>query len=58
MPGLEALSAQVGIQFGTGLPFGPPDQNRYKDTLRMKSYFRVDLGLTYQLASKKTNSFF
>jgi hypothetical protein len=31
--------------------------DRYKDTLRMKSYFRVDLGLTYQLASKKTNSF-
>ncbi|MCC7030893.1 MAG: TonB-dependent receptor [Chitinophagaceae bacterium] len=28
----------------TGLPFGPPDQNRYGDTLRIPSYKRVDVG--------------
>lgn len=53
MPGLEALSAQVGIQFGTGLPFGPPDRNRYKDTLRLKEYFRVDIGTSYDFLYKK-----
>lgn len=30
--------------YSTGLPFGPPDQNRYGDTLRIPSYKRVDIG--------------
>ena len=48
MPGkLEGISVQVGIQFGSRLPYGPPDYKRYKDTLRMKSYFRVDLGTSF-----------
>lgn len=57
MPGFEQFTVQMGLQYGAPLPYGPPGMDRYKDTLRMKSYFRVDLGLTYQLASKKTNSF-
>lgn len=47
MPGYESFSAQMGLLFGTKLPYGPPDFERYKDTLRQKSYFRVDLGLSY-----------
>jgi hypothetical protein len=35
--------------FGTGLPFGPPDEPKYKHTLRFPPYRRVDLGLTKQL---------
>jgi GNAT superfamily N-acetyltransferase len=35
------------------LPYGPPDYTRYKDTLRIKSYFRVDLGLSYNLIDTK-----
>ena len=34
------------INFGTGLPFGPPDSPRYFATARMKSYQRVDLGFS------------
>jgi len=49
MPGFERFSVQMGLQFGTGLPYGPPDKERYKDTLRLKSYFRVDLGMSYDL---------
>jgi hypothetical protein len=49
MPGFERFSVQMGLQFGTGLPYGPPDNERYKDTLRLKSYFRVDLGMSYDL---------
>lgn len=30
--------------FGTGLPFGPPDRNRYTDTQRIPPYRRVDIG--------------
>lgn len=49
MPGFEQFSVQMGLQFGSRLPYGPPDFTRYKDTLRIKSYFRVDLGLSYDL---------
>lgn len=49
MPGFEQFTVQMGLQFGSRLPYGPPDFTRYKDTLRMKSYFRVDLGLSYDL---------
>lgn len=47
MPGIEALSVQMGLQYGSPLPYGPPGGDRYKDTLRMKSYFRVDIGTSY-----------
>ncbi len=53
MPGFESFSVQLGLLFGTRLPYGPPDFERYKDTLRQKSYFRTDLGLTYDLLHKK-----
>ena len=53
MPNFEALSVQVGLQFGTPLPFGPPGYDRYKDTLRMKSYFRVDFGTSYDFLYNK-----
>ncbi len=53
MPGFESFSVQMGIQYGAPLPYGPPDFNRYKDTLRMKAYFRVDVGLSYDFLYKK-----
>jgi len=49
MPGFEAFKVQMGLQYGSRLPYGPPDFTRYKDTLRLRSYFRVDLGLSYDL---------
>jgi len=54
MPGLEQFSVQMGLQYGSRLPYGPPDRERYKDTLRMKSYFRVDIGFSYNLLGKQT----
>jgi len=53
MPGLENFTVQMGMQFGSRLPYGPPDYTRYKDTLRMRSYFRVDLGMSYNLIDTK-----
>jgi hypothetical protein len=53
MPGLENFTVQMGLQYGAPLPYGPPGSGRYKDTLRMKGYFRVDLGFSYNLTSKK-----
>jgi hypothetical protein len=60
MPTIEKLTAQLGLQFGTRLPYGPPDFERYKDTLRQKSYFRVDLGVSYDFMygkKKRENKF-
>jgi hypothetical protein len=53
MPGLENFTVQMGMQYGSPLPYGPPDHDRYKDVLRMKSYFRVDLGMSYDLMKSK-----
>jgi TonB-dependent Receptor Plug Domain len=47
MPKFEALTIQLGLQYGTRLPYGPPTNNRYADTLRQKYYFRTDVGITY-----------
>ncbi|MDX2360395.1 MAG: TonB-dependent receptor plug domain-containing protein [Crocinitomicaceae bacterium] len=56
MPGkFESFSVQMGMQYGSRLPYGPPDFKRYKDTLRQKSYFRVDLGMSYDFLYKKKN---
>jgi hypothetical protein len=53
MPGLERFSVQMGLNYGSRLPYGPPSYNRYADTLTMKSYFRVDIGLSYDLLYNK-----
>ncbi|MFM8964239.1 MAG: TonB-dependent receptor plug domain-containing protein, partial [Sphingomonadales bacterium] len=56
MPGFEAFKVQMGLQYGSRLPYGPPDFTRYKDTLRLRAYFRVDLGLSYDLLHNKTEA--
>lgn len=56
MPGFERLTAQLGLNYGSRLPYGPPDHTRYADTLTMKAYFRVDLGLSYNLLDKSRPS--
>ena len=38
--------------YAGGLPFGPPDHERYKDTLRMPDYRRVDIGFSKQIIGK------
>ncbi|MBL1279688.1 MAG: Plug domain-containing protein [Fluviicola sp.] len=53
MPNHESFSVQMGLIFGSRLPYGPPDFVRYKDTLRIKSFFRVDLGMSYDFLYKK-----
>ncbi len=53
MPGFENFTVQMGLQYGSRLPYGPPDYNRYKDTLRMKAYFRVDIGMSYDFIYQK-----
>jgi hypothetical protein len=49
MPGNPAYKVLVSLYFGTGLPFGPPDYNRYRDILRTPPYRRVDIGFSRDL---------
>lgn len=53
MPKFEQLTVQLGLHFGSPLPYGPPGENRYKDTLRQKAYFRVDIGFGYDFLYNK-----
>jgi len=53
MPNFPQLKVHLSLLYGTGLPFGPPSQERYKDTLRTTSYKRVDIGFSYDLLKKK-----
>ncbi|MBW7868528.1 MAG: carboxypeptidase regulatory-like domain-containing protein [Brumimicrobium sp.] len=55
MPKLEQLTAQLGLHFGSKLPYGPPGHERYKDVLRQKAYFRVDIGFGWDFLYKKPN---
>lgn len=51
LPRNESLSMQITLILGAPLPTGPPDYNRYRDTLRMPPYRRVDLGFTKHFIS-------
>jgi hypothetical protein len=42
---------QITLIFGTRLPIGPPDFNRFRDTLRMPAYRRVDIGVSKHFIS-------
>lgn len=53
MPSLEQFTVQLGLNFGSRLPYGPPNGNRASDTLRQKSYFRVDIGFGYDFLYQK-----
>ncbi|MEX2484973.1 MAG: TonB-dependent receptor [Brumimicrobium sp.] len=53
MPGIEQFTVQLGFHYGSKLPYGPPDRNRYKDTLRQRAYFRADIGFGYDFLYKK-----
>lgn len=49
MPGDDRYKVLVSLFFGTGLPFGPPSFERYKDILRTPPYRRVDIGFSREL---------
>ena len=55
MPNFPRFKVQLSVLFGTGLPFGPPDYERYKDIERYRAYRRVDIGFSYDLMPKEPN---
>ncbi|HYG52541.1 MAG TPA: TonB-dependent receptor, partial [Flavobacteriales bacterium] len=53
MPKLPQFKVHLNLLFSTGVPFGPPDYTRYKDTLRGPFYRRVDIGFSYHFFTEK-----
>jgi len=58
IPKFPYLKVHMGLVFASGLPFGPPDNNRYNDLFRIPSYKRFDIGfsaLLFDLEKKLEN---
>lgn len=49
MPQFPDFKMHMNLLFGSGVPFGAPHTPRYKQTLRMPPYRRVDIGFSYQV---------
>ncbi len=49
LPKYPAFKFNLNLQFGSGLPFGPPTHLRWQQLLRMPSYRRVDAGFAYNI---------
>jgi hypothetical protein len=48
----ETLSVNLNIVFGTALPYGPPNHERWRDVLRTPPYRRVDIGFAKDILSQ------
>lgn len=53
LPRNPNIKMHLNLVFGTCLPFGPPNSERYKQVLRMPSYRRVDIGSSFLLKGEK-----
>ena len=54
IPRYPTFRVNLKLLFGTGLPFGPPNTERYRQTRRMPPYRRVDIGFSKQLIGEQT----
>lgn len=52
LPKNPTYKMHLSLLFGSSLPFGPPTFEKYKDTLRVPPYRRVDIGFSKQLKSE------
>jgi CarboxypepD_reg-like domain len=54
LPKFPMYKVNLSLIYGTGLPYGPPSLERYKDIYRLPDYRRVDIGFSRQLVNKPT----
>lgn len=55
LPIIPSFKVNLKLIFGTGLPFGPPDSERYQQKFRTPHYRRVDIGFSKQLIGEETS---
>lgn len=51
-PGYPSIKFHMNAVFNTGLPFGPPNSQRYRATARMPAYTRIDMGISKEIIKK------
>jgi len=56
IPGNPNYKMHLNMVYGTGLPFGPPNSEKYQDILRIPDYRRVDIGFSAILKSADKQS--
>ena len=56
IPGNPNYKMHLNMVYGTGLPFGPPNSEKYQDILRIPDYRRVDIGFSAVLKSADKQS--
>ena len=56
IPGKPKYKMHLNLIYGTGLPFGPPNGEKYQDILRIPNYRRVDIGFSAVLKSTDKKS--
>ncbi len=49
IPGFPTYKVHLNLIYGSSLPFGPPNEERYRHVLRMPPYRRVDIGFSKQI---------
>lgn len=54
LPRNPSYRMSLTLVFGSGLPFGPPNSERYQQTLRMPPYRRVDIGFSKEIIGEMT----
>jgi hypothetical protein len=52
-PGYPSVKMSMTLFYGSRLPFGPPQGERYMDIFRMPPYRRVDVGFSKTLINKE-----
>lgn len=52
LPKNPTYKMHLNLLFGSGLPFGPPKTDKFRHTLRMPMYRRVDIGFSKLLKSE------
>ena len=56
IPGNVKYKMHLNMIYGSGLPFGPPQSERYEDVLRIPDYRRVDIGFSAVLKNENKKS--
>jgi hypothetical protein len=57
IPRVQSLRVHLNLIIATGLPFGPPDGERFRDVLRIPPYRRLDIGFSALIYDKQKHEF-